>query len=288
MAKRVVFSALTQAPYVRPFTADLQWAGGFALSQKQKNVAALHSAYAAVYPADTVLEISRASAEDCGRACSAFNLRLFVPSLGRKAALENVFQSSKVFAHGGPYPDLLDTDPVSAKKDPRLINGGELHGFRFEGTDYPLTPKTAFYDFIYIRALRENPALADAISAYDAFSDIAFDPERSINCQAHAAALYTSLRRLGQLEQTERFEDFVALIAPEQAAAKAAAPAAGTDAAPKIDAPLRPGDEVVHPRFGVGKVAAAEDGAITVVFASAGEKRMQETWLRANCTLNGG
>ena len=34
---------------------------------------------------------------------------------------------------------------------------------------------------------------------FDAFSDIAFNPERSINCQAYSAALYVSLSRRGLL-----------------------------------------------------------------------------------------
>lgn len=34
---------------------------------------------------------------------------------------------------------------------------------------------------------------------YRAFSDIAFNPERSINCQAYAAALYVSLCERGLL-----------------------------------------------------------------------------------------
>ncbi|MDW9231752.1 hypothetical protein C7S15_5898 [Burkholderia cepacia] len=35
---------------------------------------------------------------------------------------------------------------------------------------------------------------------YRAFSDIAFNPERSINCQAYAAALYVSLHERGLLK----------------------------------------------------------------------------------------
>lgn len=34
---------------------------------------------------------------------------------------------------------------------------------------------------------------------YRAFSDIAFNPDRSINCQAYAAALYVSLHDRGLL-----------------------------------------------------------------------------------------
>jgi len=37
------------------------------------------------------------------------------------------------------------------------------------------------------------------VLTYRAFSDIAFNPERSINCQAYAAALYVSLYERGLL-----------------------------------------------------------------------------------------
>lgn len=35
---------------------------------------------------------------------------------------------------------------------------------------------------------------------YDGFTDIEFNPEKSINCQARAAALFVSLSRRGLLE----------------------------------------------------------------------------------------
>ncbi|WP_425604621.1 DarT1-associated NADAR antitoxin family protein [Stenotrophomonas sepilia] len=34
---------------------------------------------------------------------------------------------------------------------------------------------------------------------YQAFTDIAFNPEKSVNCQAYSAALYASLRGRGLL-----------------------------------------------------------------------------------------
>ena len=37
--------------------------------------------------------------------------------------------------------------------------------------------------------------------AYDAFTDIVFHPQKSINCQAEAAAVYVSLKKQGLLEK---------------------------------------------------------------------------------------
>lgn len=119
--------------------------------------------------------------------------------LEREFSLECAYQASKVFELGGPYVDLLDAPSIDAKRDPRLTRSGRLVGFRFFGVDWELEPKTAFYDWLYINALHKQPALAEEVISYRAFTDIAFNPEKSVNCQAYAAALYASLRGRGLL-----------------------------------------------------------------------------------------
>ena len=114
-----------------------------------------------------------------------------------------------MFEHGGPYPDLLTVSPREAKRDERLRTGGKLTGFVFDGKDYPTEPKTAFYDYLYITALLENPVLAETVLSYDAFTDIEFNPQKSLNCQAAAAARFVSLHRLGLLKEPFSFEDFL-------------------------------------------------------------------------------
>ena len=70
--------------------------------------------------------------------------------------LENIFQSAKVFANGGPYLDLLHVPPKAVKRDERLYNSGDLKAFRYQNEDFPLIPKTVFYDFIYIAAVKNH------------------------------------------------------------------------------------------------------------------------------------
>ena len=65
--------------------------------------------------------------------------------------------------------------------------------FTFEDKAFPLEPKTAFYDYIYMNALLENENLAQMILQYDAFTDIEFNPDKSLNCQAKAAAAFVAL-----------------------------------------------------------------------------------------------
>ena len=72
-----------------------------------------------------------------------------------------------------------------------------MTGFTFFGTKWSLQPLTAFYDWLYINALHKHASLAEQVLTYSAFSDIAFNPDRSFNCQSYAAALYVSLHQRG-------------------------------------------------------------------------------------------
>ncbi len=285
MAERPIFIALDHAPYVRVFQASFTWAGGFALSQKRKNVNSMHEAFRAAFPGKRILEISSASETPCGTAASAFHLKMRVPSLSEPVAVENVFQSSKVFTGGGPYTDLLGVPPKDAKRDERLRGSGSLLRFSFAGTDYPTKPETAFYDYIYISALFENEALAETLAGYDAFTDVAFNPERSLNCQARSAALFTGLRRAGKLAVLPSFGDFLALLTEKPETAPAHKPAAAVSAKPAAETKLSPGDAVIHPAFGTGEVLSAEGGAVRIRFPGVGEKTLGRAWLAERCRV---
>jgi hypothetical protein len=98
--------------------------------------------------------------------------------------VECAFQGSKVFEDGGPFTDMFAMAPRDAKRDERLQTSGRLIGFRFMERDWALEPQTAFYDWVYISALIARKDLAEGLSKYSAFTDIEFNPEKSINCQA--------------------------------------------------------------------------------------------------------
>ena len=82
-----------------------------------------------------------------------------------------------------------------AKKDERLKNSGNLIAFEYRDTRWKLEPKTAFYDWIYLNALNLNDDLKQQALAYDAFTDIEFNPQKSINCQAYSIALFVALTK---------------------------------------------------------------------------------------------
>lgn len=183
MAKRPAFFIHNGTIISKQYT--FEWFPGFAISQKQKSIESLHTAILQTDINAKPLEISTKSAEPLGIKLSAFNLKL------NNYALENIFQSAKVFENGGPYPDLLEVLPKEAKRDERLHHSGNLTAFYYQNEKFPLTPKTAFYDYIYISAVKESftEAQLHAITAYNYFTDIEFNPAKSINTQARTAAL---------------------------------------------------------------------------------------------------
>ena len=204
MAVRPVFCVRERA--VRCVSVEFEWFAGFAVSQRQKSIDSLHCALLRVHPTMKPLEVSSKSASALGRKLSAFSLTLD----GR--TLENVFQSAKVFEFGGPFADLLDVPPREAKRDPRLRGSGRLTAFRYREALWPTEPKTVFYDFLYCQAVREclAPEELEALRGFDSFTDIEFNPERSLNTQARSAALVRlTLELFGALPETGDAEEFV-------------------------------------------------------------------------------
>lgn len=202
MAERPIFTPSPSGPsLVKTYSVEFQWFPGMAISQSQKSIASLHDAAKQRLNIDKVLEISSKSKVESGVKLSAFNLMIKTVRYEREFSLECAYQASKVFERGGPFIDILEKRSIDAKRDPRLNLHGRLVKFRFFGVDWDLLPRTAFYDWLYINALHKHPELANEVLSYRAFSDIAFNPERSINCQAYAAALYVSLHQRGLLTE---------------------------------------------------------------------------------------
>ena len=202
MAKRLYFKCIPNSDtlYEEKY-CEFEYFNGFSLSQKQKSIAELHNNIKQQEPLCEILEVSSKSANPLGWGLSAFNLKVFDEILSKVFFLENVFQSSKVFEFGGPYRDLLDVSPREAKRDERLKNSGKLTHFLYHDNVWPLIPKTIFYDWLYLKALSMNTELSDQIMKYNIFTDIEFNHNKSINCQARSVAIYVSLRKSGFLNK---------------------------------------------------------------------------------------
>ena len=193
MAVRPFFISTNDCMFFKEETCEFEYFTGFAISQKQKSITSLHGEILKKYTSSKILEVSRKSEHNIGTQLSAFNLMLKSKKDSKIYPVENIFQSSKVFVRGGPYKDLLYCSPIDAKRDGRLKESGDLISFNFEGRQWPLEPKTLFYDHIYIRALLENENLISQIIQYDTFTDIEFNPKKSFNCQARSVAIFVSL-----------------------------------------------------------------------------------------------
>ena len=199
MARRLVFVPDSESPYVSELSVDFEYLSGSSIQQKQRSIAGLHASYVAKFPSSRVLEVSSKSARDLGVQLSAFNLMIAHPGRG-SYSVECAFQASKVFAHGGPFVDLFDVSSRAAKTDRRLRESGKLVGFKYFAYEFPLEPKTYFYDWLYASALCRDDKLVDQVMMFDAFTDIEHNPERSINCRARTVAKVVGLARAGLLE----------------------------------------------------------------------------------------
>lgn len=178
---------------VRTKYVEFTWSPGMAVVQKQKSIASLHEAAVENLFCSNPLEVSSKSPVELGVSLSAFNLESKTLQKGKVFTVESAYQSSKVFERGGPYRDLMFSSSREAKKDPRIKDSGRLIAFNFYGDEWALEPKTAFYDWLYINALAKNERLAEELIHYDAFTDIEFNPQKSINCQGYSVALFRSL-----------------------------------------------------------------------------------------------
>ena len=211
MAERPVFVPMTHGSrLVDEVPISFAWHSGMSPSQKKKNVAALHAAAANRCGMAHLLEVSSKSEKEIGRRLSAFHQKLEL-SDGRIVSLESAYQASKVFEDGGPFVDLLNAEPRDAKRDLRLRESGNLVGFQFEGKRFPVNPKSVFYDWLYAQAIFPEREWLKRLGKLDGFTDIEFNPDKSVNCQARSCAFFVALEKRDLLDEAmtsfERFSE---------------------------------------------------------------------------------
>jgi len=173
---------------VKTELVEFKWFSGFAKVQKQKSISSFHENISKQFRYNKILEISTKSKDKLGVKLSAFNLKINFKN--KEYFLESLFQGSKVFSNEGPYVDIYKKESIDAKKDER-IKRSDLKEFSFFGEKFTL--EFDFYSWLYFLALKQNKKLTGEILHYQAFTDIEFNPEKSLNCQAYSAALYLSM-----------------------------------------------------------------------------------------------
>lgn len=230
-------------------TVSFDWHSGMSWQVRQRSSDSLRDAILNKYSgkglvSEEILEVSTASHNyEVGQALSAMNLMYTDYNASKTYPVENWFHSSKVFQKDGkeygPYRDLLDVrlakryldqnlDRKTAEKlcgDPLFdaiqseITGATMCAFRWLGEEYPLIPRSAFYDYLYVSALRQpqNEMLASKLLSFRVFTDIMFNPgsgvKRRFNTQARSCAIYVALAKRGLVVSAmPRFEDFVSMV----------------------------------------------------------------------------
>jgi hypothetical protein len=212
MANRPIFIT-TNSPQELFKQVDIEFTfyNGFAITQKAKSIQSLHmNAKAQGY--ENILEVSTKSDNHLGWQLSAFNLMVVFED--RKISLESAFQGSKVFEGNVQYADIYKKDSMSAKKDARLRSSGNIIGFYFDGVSWENEPKTAFYDYLYMKTLHDNYRdIIEELILYDTFTDIEFNPKKSLNCQARTCAMLVSLVKQDLLnEAIKSKENFIQIV----------------------------------------------------------------------------
>ena len=186
---------------------DFTYIKGLSFSQKQKNVVSLHSSIIDKFPNSKILEISTKSKIIYGRKISAFNLMLNYKN--KNSTVENFYQSAKVFENSGPFSEVLNMEPLEAKKYVSLNSSGALIKFKLGNDSFDIDPPNAFYDYIFVMALTQNRELSKELLAYNTFTDIEFNEKRQVNCQARSASIFVFLEKNNLLEKyTEDYLKF--------------------------------------------------------------------------------
>ena len=207
MTSRPVFLPSPGRTLTREEQVEFRWSPGFAASQKRKNVEALHGEAKLRGVAKSILEVSTRSLETLGIKLSAFNLQIELPGRSNPVSVEAAFQSSKVFKKAGLQSHLLElTDGREIKGHIRSLGDQELIGFEYLSETWPLDPlPTAMYDYIYLQAITQlvsqQPEVGDQLADFEAFTDIEFNPKKSLSCQARACALFKGLGGLKPVQQ---------------------------------------------------------------------------------------
>jgi hypothetical protein len=196
-AIRPVFVPDTDGVLVLEDEINFTWFSGMSVAQYQRSIASLHEV-AARKGWGPLLEVSTRSRDSLGVRLSAFNLKFRTSLTEKPVSVEAAFQSSKLFKGHGNMPHLLTMDDGRAiKAQVGQFRDVPLEGFAFEDRSWELTPTTAFYDYLYLRALcdtlTDRPEIADALAGFRGFTDIAYNPKKSFNCQARSCALFIAL-----------------------------------------------------------------------------------------------
>ena len=192
MAIRAIYSPLPEYPYVEEEHVEIAWSYDKSIEAERQRVRDVKKE-GSMLNITPMLEVSGGSDSVIGRSMSAFTVKILHG--GIVTNVESIYQGSKVFENSGPHHSLYKLKGNQAKYQSKSLfsKAGRFTHYDFGGKIIPANPPTAFYDWIYMRGLIYTGIGIANIEEYRGFSDIYFNPEKQINSQAHAAALYVAL-----------------------------------------------------------------------------------------------
>lgn len=198
MANRPIFIPQIKTAGVIILNLDFTWHAGMATSQKQKSIRSLHEKALAQKRIHRILEISTKSEEELGKKTSAFSLK--IETKEGVFSLESVYHASKIFPVVGAQKQWMQLSARQSKKESQKFQDqyGKPIGFCIEDTEYFGKSHKLGFTYMYFQALKlKDQEEINELCLFDAFTDINFLPQKGGNCQAHAAALFVSLRNNG-------------------------------------------------------------------------------------------
>ena len=218
MAEKSVFISKSKYPFFEEVHVNIDWFGGFALSQKRKCQIGLHQNFLMEYPDEKILEISSSSLMSLGMKLSAMNLSKRTQK--GLTTVESAFQSSRIYSDGvrmvGPFPEYLFLSGRECKKLVKEASQG-MHSYRYEfdGLTFyaPTHHISQFYDFLYLNALLEpeNKEVREKLlqEGYTVFTDLA---TKSLNCQARSASIFVGLVKAGLIDEVRDYASYLKLF----------------------------------------------------------------------------
>lgn len=189
-ATRMAFICNDNRLFYKYYT--FEYFGGFAITQKRKNIQSFHNAINLEH-SYKILEVSRKNENELGIMLSAFNLMITIDD--ENYPVECIYQASKVFGDI-QFEQCQFMLPAEAKrfvKENVESQKLSITKFKFRNINFPLEPKSLFYDYLYIYALSQNLDLAEKIILYDCFTDIEFNHKKQYASQARSCAIFKYL-----------------------------------------------------------------------------------------------
>ena len=183
MAVRPIFisSGDIEKPFIKK-DISFKWVSGVSHIQLCRRRDSLSSEISKLYDIKKWLEVSSMSDKEIGIKLSALNLILNTSN--GTDSVQNIYQSSKRYSF-----DFTDY-------------------FKYNDLVFDSTPTGMFYDYIYMCAILQNSHLINDLVQFDIFTDIQFNPNKSLNTQARAVAIFKTLYDNNSLSIINDHEEF--------------------------------------------------------------------------------